>query len=527
MAETTFDLQPQLITTSIPYPNANPHIGFALELVQADCLARFYRLVGHPVHLSTGLDEHGLKIQQAAEAAGMAPQDFVNQKAEVYRRLAAAVAVPYDSFVRTSEPDHQQLAQALWNACLQQGDIYKKQYRAWYNVKEEEFLGMADEVADPTQFGVDPQFVKLIDEENYFFALSRYTEPIRQALTDRTYWVVPDNRRLELLNFLDQRGLQDISISRQREKLNWGVPVPNDPDQVMYVWFDALTNYLTAAVRAEGNAANPEDAEERSAFDLQHVQHTPYWPAAIHCIGKDISRFHGLIWPGMLLSAGLPLPRTLFVHGFITAGGQKMSKSLGNVVDPFPLLEKYGTDAVRWFLLKEIPAADDGDFTDERFRQVYVADLANDWGNLVSRVWSMTAKYCGGVVPEEATEEQSFGLAEATAAAARQFRDGLVGESINFAASLAAVSAILEACNRLIDQEKPWVLVKDEAQVLRLRALLYSLLETIRQVTFLLQPIMPLSAATIRQRFFGPTDDRLWESWEGFIGWGRLPGGVR
>jgi methionyl-tRNA synthetase len=500
------------ITTSIAYPNANPHIGYALELIQADFLARYQTLRGKQARLVTGLDEHGLKIQKAAAAAGQTPEDFVDGKAAVYKELADRLGIGYDRFIRTSDADHIETAQAMWRACSPY--IYKKQYRAWYNIKEEEFLGLADDFADASAFNVDPAFVELIDEENYFFRLSDFAEPLLALLSDHapaSLKVYPENRRRELRNFVAQQGLQDISISREKSKLSWGIPVPDDDSQVMYVWFDALTNYVTAATRqcveGQGSGKNSSGVDGRGFPTLSE-----YWPASLHCIGKDISRFHVLIWPAMLLAAGLPLPEAIMIHGFIISDGHKMSKSIGNVIEPLPILREdpeRGGDRMRWFLLKEIPTTGDGDVTLDRYNDVVSADLADAFGNLVSRVWAMTLKYSGPTVPAPDTTKASE-----RATQIGTLRRGLekAVEEYDIASYVHQVFQFIRDCNALIDEKKPYLMAKDPAQANALSDLLYYLGESIRVASFALQPVIPKAIEVLKKSMFQPVD--RWNVWD-------------
>ena len=490
------------VTTSIVYPNAKPHIGYAMELVQADFFARYYRLSGHSVRFVTGTDEHGLKIQQAAAKERMEPKVFVDGMAEIMQLLAKELGLSHDRFIRTTDPDHELMAQALWRACSASGDIYKKSYKAWYNVKEEEFLGLVEDYPDSKSFGIDPRFIEMIDEENYFFALSRYKEKIVNLLESGNYKVWPASRAQELLNFVAEKDLLDISISREKSKLEWGIQVPGDNSQVMYVWFDALANYLTAScsIDQQGTILSGE-----------------FWPAQLHCIGKDISRFHGLIWPGMLLSAGLPLPKELLVHGFITSGGQKMSKSIGNVIDPFEVIARHGPEAVRWSLLKDVSTVDDGDFTLERFEELYNADLANDLGNLVSRVWSMVGKYCGGKVPENGVSAHAKLMVKGKW---KQYHTSVERKDIQGA--VVRAHELIVWCNKRIDEVKPWALAKNPDRQMDLYEHLYELLEVIRNATLMLTPALPITSYNIGKAMFPKADPTLASSFKIGERWGGM-----
>ena len=485
-------MKPYYITTSIHYPNAKPHMGHALELVQADFLARYQRRFGQvEVRFQSGLDEHGLKIQRTAEAEGLTTETFVERQQALFADLVEKLGVQPDRFIRTTEAAHKEMAQAIWRAAAKRGDIYKKVYRAWYDVKEEAFLGSADEITDPKVFGVDERFLELIEEENYFFTLSKYTAQITELLRSGTYAIVPENRAKEMLSFIEDKGLQDISISRHRSKLAWGVPVPDDDSQVMYVWFDALTNYLTGAASVDGQGIIQPDA---------------FWPANLHCVGKDISRFHALMWPAMLLSAGLALPEKLLVHGFVLGeAGRKMSKSLGNGVDPIELLERYSSTTLRWYLLKEIPTTDDGSFTETRLREVYASDLANDFGNLVSRVLTMCQKYSDGAVPsydaeragnvEQVIIEQKWG----------EYHDAVARLAVHEA--LQAAHDLVVFANKRIEELKPWAMAKDPEKMSELHEFLYELLEVIRQVTLMYVPAMPDLYEAMVQNVFAQVGD--------------------
>jgi methionyl-tRNA synthetase len=496
------------ITTSIFYPNAKPHMGHALEWVQADFLARYYRQKGHDVYFQVGLDEHGLKMQNAAAAANQTPLDFVAGQLGIFVKLAKELNVSHDRFIRTTDPDHQVVAQALWRACEDRGDIYSKTYRAWYNIKQEEFLGLADEHPDPSVFGVDEKHLELIEEENYFFRLSKYTDEVVELLKSGEYTIYPKHRMQELVQFVKEKGLQDVSISRHIDRLSWGVQVPHDKNHVMYVWFDALANYLTGC-------AEPLDGG---------LILNDFWPADLHCIGKDISRFHGLLWPAMLLSAGLPVPKGMLVHGFVLKDGHVMSKSKGNVIDPHDALAVFGTDALRWFFLSALPTYEDGNFTLERLAEVYAADLSNNYGNLVSRVLTMCHKYTNGQVPEIDVENHRSEC-EAVVTKAWELYDKEVTKAHDIQAALAVPKQLLDFANRLIEEQKPWEMARDRAQRKELDALLYDLLEIVRAVTAMMWPAIPDTAQRVAKELFFSLPGEVWQDSEQVRKWSRLRSG--
>ncbi len=361
------------ITTSIAYTNAPPHIGFALELVQADVLARYKRKQGFDTRFLTGTDEHGLKIARKAEKEGKEPQEFVDEIAGKYQTLAKDLNISNDDFIRTTDQKrHWPGATAVWKKIEEKGDLYKEKYQGYYCVGCEAFLTEKD-----LEDGICPHHGKApeeVEEENYFFKLSKYEDQIRDLISQDEIKVIPEGRKKEILSFLSE-GLKDISVSRSNKKLKWGIPVPGDSSQTMYVWIDALSNYISAL-----------------GYGRKEDEMDTYWPADVHFIGKDILRFHSVIWIGILLSAELEVPKTIFSHGFITSGGQKMSKSIGNVIDPFEYLNDFGSDPLRYYLLSSIPATSDGDFTRDRFLKRYKSDLADGLGNLVSRSIGLAKK---------------------------------------------------------------------------------------------------------------------------------------
>ncbi|MBI5742567.1 MAG: methionine--tRNA ligase, partial [Candidatus Niyogibacteria bacterium] len=377
------------ITTAIDYANAAPHMGHALEKTQADALARYHRILGEEVRFTTGTDEHGAKIARAAKKAETAPQAFVDQNAEKFKELLRLLDISNDDFIRTSDAGrHHPAAVKIWRALAASGDIYKKSYRGLYCVGHEAFITEKDltdgKCAD---HNAAPE---TIEEENYFFKLSKYGPRIKQAIESGEMKIIPEFRQNEILALIAE-GLEDVSFSRPARDISWGVPVPDDPTQTMYVWCDALTNYISAL----GFGGADEKLFEK------------FWPEATHLIGKDILRFHAAIWPGMLLSAGLPLPKRIITHGFVTSQGQKMSKTIGNVVDPLTIIEKYGAEALRYYFVREMPTFDDGDFTEEKMKAAYNGSLANGLGNFVSRTSKMITQYFDGTLARPGEEALS------------------------------------------------------------------------------------------------------------------------
>jgi len=366
------------ITTAIDYVNGAPHIGHALEKIQADAMARYQRIVGKNVFFLTGVDEHGSKIMRSAQEQGKETKDFVDENTEKFKQFAKTLNLSNDGFIRTSDQkQHWPGAQLLWQKLEESNDIYKKKYRGHYCVGCETFVTERDLVDGKCpDHDREPE---LIEEENYFFKLSKYSTEIKSRIESDEIQIIPQSRKNEVLAMIE-RGIEDVSFSRPTDKISWGIPVPNDDSQMMYVWCDALSNYISAIGYGTNNNFND------------------FWPADIHVIGKDIIRFHTIIWPGMLLSAGLPLPKKIFAHGFITSEGKKMSKSLGNVIDPLELIKKYGVEALRYYLLREITPFEDGDLTKERFNEAYTANLVNGLGNLTSRILKMSETHIEGSV---------------------------------------------------------------------------------------------------------------------------------
>lgn len=465
------------ITSSIPYVNGDPHIGFAMELIQADVLARHARQKGKAVMYSAGTDEHGTKVAQKAAELGKTPQEFTDEMSKKFHDLGRMLNISNDRFVRTTDKGHMQRAQLIWKNL--QKDIYKSKYSGWYDVRQEEFVpeGHVDKARTQPDH---PQAYQRLEEENYFFALSKYNDRIKEAIENNELRIVPQTRRNEILSLLKE-GLTDISISRPKDKLEWGVPVPDDDAQVMYVWFEALMNYITVL-------GYPE-----------HEDFAKYWPANFQVVGKDISRFHAAIFPGMLMSLDLPLAKTLFVHSFITVGGEKMSKSVGNVIPPQEIIEKYGVDAFRYYFLRYIPSYEDGDFSWERMEEVYNSDLANELGNLVSRTAAMVTKYQSGLVgdiPE--SEHDVAGYIKAL-------------QDCRFDRALEEVWQQVRGMNQYIEEEKPWVIARDSDPA-HLREVLAYTASSILEIADMLEPFMPETANKIKHVFMTGVIQKLDET---------------
>jgi methionyl-tRNA synthetase len=484
------------LTTTIPYVNAAPHLGFALEAVQADVLARHHRRRGDEVRLLTGTDDNSLKNVLAAEAAGLPVQDFVDGNAAAFAALREPLGLSFDDFIRTSrDPRHRAGVRRLWHACASAGDLYQARYEGLYCVGCEHYLtdDELDDDGDCPEHGVPPQRVA---EQNWFFRLSRYADLLHEAITSGRLRIEPASRRNEVLAFI-AGGLRDFSISRSQQRARgWGIAVPDDPEQVVYVWWDALGNYLTSLdYGTDGDA------------------HRRWWSGAdrrIHLVGKGVLRFHAVYWPAMLLSAGLPLPTDILVHDYLTVDGRKISKSAGTTVDPVPLVERFGTDAVRWWLLREVPRVGDADFTVARLVARANEDLAGGVGNLVNRVVTMVHRYRGGRVVETTAAPAEDGRVGPTAAPAenglaRAYEEapGLVDAALadfDFRRAVAAVWAVVEQANRHIEQVRPWELARaerngDPEAAGRLDAALGQLVHACRLLAGELEPFLPDLAA--------------------------------
>lgn len=455
------------ITTSIPYVNGEPHIGHALEFLLADVLARTARARKKNTLFSTGTDEHGGKIAEKAKELGIEPKVFTDQVSQKFRDLQKDLNISNDRFIRTTDKGHEQRAQIIWKAL--QKDIYKGSYEGWYCTGDEAFF---TEATVKENKGVCPNHNRAyekIKEENYFFKLSAYTPQILEAIEKGTFRIVPTSKKHEILNVVKD-GLDDISISRPKDKISWGIPVPGDTTQVMYVWFEALMNYLTVL-------GYPE-----------HEDFKKFWPANVQVIGKDILRFHAAIWPGMLLGLGLPLPQTLYVHGFITVDDKKMSKSLGNVIPPSEIINKYGTDAFRYFFLRHVPSYDDGDFSWQKLEAAYNNELANELGNAVQRTAAMIQKYQDGLIGDIPPSRHDTA----------QYEKAI--DECKFDRALDEVWEQVRGLNQYIDEEKPWKLAKDN-EADHLQEVLAYQASCLIEIADLLEPFMPETAVKIRHVF--------------------------
>ena len=467
--------EPYYITTAINYPNGRPHIGHAYEAIAADAMARFQRAQGRDVRFQTGSDEHGLKMAQAARDAKVEPLAYADEMVAIFKDMDAALDISYDRFLRTTEPAHYRAAQSLWQRMADAGDLYLGRYEGWYSVRDEAFYDEGELVGDCDE-KLSPQGtpVEWTVEESWFFRLSAYGDRLLAHFAAHPDFIRPESRRNEVLRFVEG-GLNDLSISRT--SLDWGIPVPGSPGHVMYVWLDALTNYLTGLGFPDGGA-----------------DYDRYWPCDVHLIGKDVVRFHAVYWPAFLMSAGLPLPKQVFGHGHVLLRGEKMSKSVGNVVDPVEMAERFGVDPLRYFLLREIPFGQDGSYSDEAIVARANAELANSFGNLAQRTLSMIFKNLDGVIPPVGTAPEDTKLLDDVT---RACTETLPAEFERFAFSVgleAWINAVF-ACNAYVDAMAPWALRKSDPA--RMEQVLGTLAATIQLLAKAAEPIVPGSAARL------------------------------
>jgi methionyl-tRNA synthetase len=480
---------PFYITTPIYYVNGKPHIGHAYTTIACDVIARFMRLDGRRVHFLTGTDEHGQKVEKTAAAAGVSPLEFCDEIADTFRGLTRALDISNDDFIRTTEPRHIRACQDLWRRLADRGEIYLGAYSGWYAVRDEAFYTEGDLSApDASGIRLAPTGapVEWVEEPSYFFRLSAWGDRLLEFYAANPDFIRPESRRNEVISFV-KSGLRDLSVSRT--SFSWGVPVPGDPRHIMYVWLDALTNYITAL----------------GYPDTETDLYRSFWPADVHMMGKDIVRFHAVYWPAFLMAAGLEPPKTVFAHGWWTADEEKMSKSLGNAIDPLELIEQYGLDPVRHFLMREIPFGQDGDFSHRALVARINADLANNLGNLVQRTLSLVQKNLGGLAPAltDPTAEDDV-LLSAARALLPALRDAMARTEPHV--MLNRLFDIADAANRYIDTQAPWALKKTDPA--RMATVLAVLIEIIRIVVILVQPVMPTAAAAILDQLALPPDAR-------------------
>jgi len=481
--------KPYYITTAIAYPNGAPHIGHAYELIATDAIARFMRLDGNDVYFLTGTDEHGIKMLQTAGREKMTPRELVERNVPRFQAMTIKFNASNDDFIRTTEPRHYASSIAIWEKMQAAGDIYLDKYSGWYSVRDEAYYDESETRLDEKGQRLGPQGtpVEWVEEESYFFRLSAFADRLLKLYSDVPDFVLPRERMNEVASFV-RGGLQDLSISRTT--FDWGVPVPGNPKHVMYVWVDALTNYITAV----------------GYPDTESEKFKKYWPANLHVIGKDIVRFHAVYWPAFLMSAGIAVPRRVFSHGFLFNRGEKMSKSVGNVIDPFALADAYGVDQLRYFLLREVPFGQDGNYSHEGIVNRINADLSNDLGNLAQRSLTMVAKQFGGALPKpgafSANDQAILAAADAMIGKAR---DAMATQQLHQV--LNAVWAVVAEANRYFAGEAPWALAKTDPA--RQGTVLYVTAEVVRQVAVLALPFMPASAAKLLDLLAIPEAERI------------------
>ena len=492
------------ITTPIYYPSANLHIGHAYCTVMADTMTRYKRMQGYETYFLTGSDEHGQKIERVAKAEGVTPIEYTDKIVATFQALWERLLISNDDFIRTTQPRHMEVVQKIFQTIYEKGDIYKSEYEGHYCTPCETFFTERQLVDGNCPDCGRP--VELIKEESYFFKMSKYQDQLLQYIEDHPDFIQPVARRNEMINFIKQ-GLEDLCISRTT--FDWGIPVPINDKHVIYVWFDALTNYISAL----GYMSENDELFQK------------FWPADIHLVGKDIARFHAIIWPCILMAADLPLPKQVFGHGWVLLNSGKMSKSKGNVVDPNVLLDKYGVDAIRYFLLREISTGSDGYYSEEALVNRINIDLANDYGNLVSRSVAMIDKYFEGIVPAPAAEAASEFDADLKALAETVGNDAAAYlEKMDFPNALASIWKLISRANKYIDETAPWVLAKDENKKAELGTVLYNLMECIRISTILLTPFMPLVPGKVAEQTGQQLEGRTWA--DGCT-WGNVETGVK
>ena len=493
------------ITTPIYYPSSKLHIGHSYTTVAADALARYHRRRGHETYFLTGTDEHGQKIERAAQAEGKSPIQFVDEIVDSIKELWAALHISYDDFIRTSQDRHKTAVQKIFTQLYNQGDIYKSSYEGWYCTPCETFW-IEGKLKEGNLCPDCGRPVELTKEESYFFRLSKYADRLLKHIEESDF-IQPASRRNEMVAFINQ-GLEDLCVSRSTVK--WGIPVPVDENQVIYVWIDALSNYITAL----GWGTEKDDLYKK------------FWPADVHLVGKEIVRFHTIIWPCILMALGEPLPKKVFGHGWLLfgTGSEKMSKSKGNVVDPFILIEKYGLDAVRYYLLREVPFGSDGTYTEDAFVLRTNVDLANDLGNLLSRTTQMINKFCDGKVPQPVPEADDKVLSGLAAEVLKEYEAAL--DKLELSTALVALWKLVGRANKYIDEQAPWALAKDPAKEVQLRNVLYNLAESLRFLSVTLTPFLIHTPEKIWDQLGLESSEVRTVRWEEAVAWGGLKPGT-
>ncbi|NPV53581.1 MAG: methionine--tRNA ligase [Firmicutes bacterium] len=524
------------LTTAIDYVNGEPHLGHAYEKIAADVIARFKRLAGYDTFFLTGTDEHSLNVARKAHAEGMSPKEFCDRMVASFKRAWEKLGIKYDRFIRTTDEDHVATVRDIVRRANDRGYIYQGTYSGWYCVSCEAFLSEGQLVDGRCPLHPSRK-VEWVEEKNYFFALSKFQDALLDHIEKHPEFILPETRCNEIVNRI-REGLQDVSISRST--VEWGIPLPMDPGQVVYVWFDALINYLTGAgyasymsgmagdvTRGEGagvnagevtGAAGPGEPGESREFER-------WWPADLHIIGKDITWFHCVIWPATLMAAGLPLPGTVFGHGFVNIGGARMSKSEGTVVDPIKLADEYGADALRYYLMRDIQFGRDGDFTIDGLRERYNSDLANDLGNLLNRTVAMTERFLGGVVPAPgASDGRDDALVANAMRAARAAREKM--EALDFSGAIADIWTIVDDGNKYIDEKAPWTLARSETMRDALNTVMYNLVEALRVTAIMVSPFIPGAARKIWDQL-GLDGSPEGAGWASALEWGKTTPGTR